>query len=193
LHGTPRQTHRRQSLALGKTTFTAHNPATGELLTPAYTEGTPAEVDQALAFAERDFETFRQQPPERMAECSTASLRNRRAGGSADPPRASETALPEPRLLGERARTVSQIRLFADLLREGSWVEAWIDRRIPDRKPLPKPESSPQTNPDWSGSSFLALATSIGIFRSPVGIPFRRWRPGNPVVVKAQPRASCVF
>src|SRR5580704_348552 len=52
----------------------------------------------------------------------------------------NETALPIARLAGERSRTVNQIRMFGDLVREGSWRDARIDRAMPDRKPLPKPD-----------------------------------------------------
>ncbi len=49
-----------------------------------------------------------------------------------------ETGLPQARLNGERDRTVNQLRLFASILREGSWIKAVIDTAIPDRKPLPR-------------------------------------------------------
>lgn len=51
-----------------------------------------------------------------------------------------ETSLPEKRLDGEIDRTINQIRMFANLLREGSWVNAIIDTALPDRSPLPKPD-----------------------------------------------------
>ncbi|MBT8221430.1 MAG: aldehyde dehydrogenase (NADP(+)), partial [Bacteroidia bacterium] len=51
-----------------------------------------------------------------------------------------ETALPLARLQGERGRTVNQLKLFAKVVREGSWVDARIDTAIPDRSPLPKPD-----------------------------------------------------
>ena len=51
-----------------------------------------------------------------------------------------ETNLPEARLVGERGRTCNQLRQFAALVREGSWVEARIDTALPDRVPLPKPD-----------------------------------------------------
>lgn len=51
-----------------------------------------------------------------------------------------ETALPPARLTGERARTVNQLRLFAELVHEGSWIDARIDVALPDRKPLPRPD-----------------------------------------------------
>ncbi len=50
-----------------------------------------------------------------------------------------ETALPEARLQGEVGRTCNQLRLFAELVEEGSWVDARIDSADPNRKPLPKP------------------------------------------------------
>jgi len=53
---------------------------------------------------------------------------------------ASETALSVDRLTGERARTVNQLKMFAGLVREGSWVDARIDTAIPERKPVPKPD-----------------------------------------------------
>src|SRR5690606_28540093 len=52
----------------------------------------------------------------------------------------AETGLPMARLTGERARTTGQLRLFAQLVREGSWVDARIDRALPDRQPLPRPD-----------------------------------------------------
>ncbi|MFZ6025531.1 MAG: aldehyde dehydrogenase (NADP(+)) [Bacteroidota bacterium] len=49
-----------------------------------------------------------------------------------------ETGLPLARLTGERDRTINQLKLFAALLREGSWADAVIDTALPDRKPLPR-------------------------------------------------------
>jgi 2,5-dioxopentanoate dehydrogenase len=51
-----------------------------------------------------------------------------------------ETNLPAGRLEGERGRTCTQLRMFAELLEEGSWVEAVIDTALPERKPLPRPD-----------------------------------------------------
>lgn len=51
-----------------------------------------------------------------------------------------ETNLPEARITGERNRTTGQLRMFASLVEEGSWVEARIDTAQPDRQPLPKPD-----------------------------------------------------
>lgn len=50
-----------------------------------------------------------------------------------------ETFLADARLNGEITRTINQIKSFADLLKEGSWVKAIIDTAQPQRIPLPKP------------------------------------------------------
>jgi len=51
-----------------------------------------------------------------------------------------ESKLTVDRLRGERARTINQLGMFADLVEEGSWIEARIDTAQPDRKPIPKPD-----------------------------------------------------
>lgn len=51
-----------------------------------------------------------------------------------------ESNLPEARITGELGRTLGQIRLFANLVEEGSWVEAVIDHADPERAPVPKPD-----------------------------------------------------
>ncbi|MGA1861229.1 aldehyde dehydrogenase (NADP(+)), partial [Azospirillum sp. 11R-A] len=65
-------------------------------------------------------------------------------GGAAEVERACALAwaafdafrgLPRARLEGERGRTVGQLRLFAQVVREGSWVEARIDPALPARTP----------------------------------------------------------
>src|SRR5205807_808458 len=45
-----------------------------------------------------------------------------------------------PRLIGERARTIAQLKMFANVVRDGSWVDAVIDTADPDRQPMPKPD-----------------------------------------------------
>lgn len=51
----------------------------------------------------------------------------------------AETNLPVARLNGEITRTTSQLQLFANLIKEGSWVEAVIDTAKPESTP-PKPD-----------------------------------------------------
>ena len=51
-----------------------------------------------------------------------------------------ETHLPYDRIDTEVTRTVNQLLLFANLLKDSSWVRTIIDKAQPDRKPLPKPD-----------------------------------------------------
>ncbi|MFN8317952.1 MAG: aldehyde dehydrogenase (NADP(+)) [Saprospiraceae bacterium] len=52
----------------------------------------------------------------------------------------AESNLPIVRFQGERGRTCSQLRMFADAIQNGSYEEAVIDTAIQDRQPLPKPD-----------------------------------------------------
>ena len=52
----------------------------------------------------------------------------------------AETGLPEARLQGERGRTVGQLRLFADHIRKGDYLDRRHDEAMPDREPLPRPD-----------------------------------------------------
>ncbi|WP_026479547.1 aldehyde dehydrogenase (NADP(+)) [Ahrensia sp. 13_GOM-1096m] len=51
-----------------------------------------------------------------------------------------ETGLPEARLQGERGRTTGQLRLFADHIRKGDYLDKRIDEAQPERKPAARPE-----------------------------------------------------
>jgi alpha-ketoglutaric semialdehyde dehydrogenase len=51
----------------------------------------------------------------------------------------AETGLPRLRIEGERGRTVGQLKLFANLLREGSWNDVRLDKALPERTP-PRPD-----------------------------------------------------
>lgn len=124
----------------GKSTFRGFNPATGEALEPEFHAATPEEVDLAARLAAEAFARFRELPGAKRAEFLNKIATNIEAAVEAIVERAHlETALPKPRLQSETARTVNQLRLFAKVAAEGSWVQARIDRADPNRKPLPKP------------------------------------------------------
>ena len=98
----------------------------------------------------------------------------------------SETGLPEGRAKGERGRTIGQLRSFADLLIEGSWVEATIDTAQPERKPMPKSDLRKLLVPlgpvvVFGASNFaLAFSTAGGDTASALAS-------GCPVIVKSHP------
>ena len=122
-------------------TFQAIDPSTSQPLPGAFHEGTAQEADRALTLAHDAFQIFRRTDRNTRAALLDAIAANIEALGDGLLERANqETALGLPRLTGERARTCAQLRMFARLAEEGSWVDARIDRAMPDRKPLPRPD-----------------------------------------------------
>jgi len=97
-----------------------------------------------------------------------------------------ETNLPEARIINERGRTTGHCRMFADLVEEGSWVEARIDAAQPDRTPLPRPDLRKLSVPVgpvvvFGAANFpLAYSTAGGDTVSALAA-------GCPVIVKAHP------
>jgi 2,5-dioxopentanoate dehydrogenase len=97
-----------------------------------------------------------------------------------------ETGLSELRLKGELKRTIIQLQLFADVIEEGSWVEAIIDTAMPERKPLPRPDLRKLLVPlgpvvVFGASNFpFAFSTAGGDTVSALAA-------GNPVIVKVHP------
>lgn len=51
-----------------------------------------------------------------------------------------ETGLPQARLIGERGRTTGQLRLFADHILQGDYLDRRHDAALPDRQPAPRPD-----------------------------------------------------
>ena len=97
-----------------------------------------------------------------------------------------ETALPSERLAAERARTTGQLRMFANQVREGSWVNARIDRARPDRQPLPKPDIRRMLIPIGPVAVFAASNFPLA-FSVAGGDTASALAAGCPVVVKAHP------
>ncbi len=125
----------------GSSSFQAANPANQDKLEPSFPEASSDEISQAMEAAEASFEALRTSSAETRADLLDAIADEIMNLGDALLERAhQETGLPMPRLTGERGRAVGQSRLFANLLRDGSWVDARIDTAIPDREPLPKPD-----------------------------------------------------
>jgi 2,5-dioxopentanoate dehydrogenase len=173
--------------AEGTATFRATNPKDGSTLEPAFHEATGTEVDAAFSAAADAFEAGRRKPAAEIAAFLERIATELEARGEALVARAmAETGLPEARLVGERGRTVGQLRMFAALVKEGSWVDARIDPALPDRKPLPRPDLRRMLVPIGPvvvfGASNFPLAFSVA-----GGDTASALAAGNPVVVKAHP------
>lgn len=119
--------------------FRAINPATGETMAPDIHAAGPADVERACALAEAAFDRFRETEPAARAAFLDAIAAEILELGDALIERAmAESGLPRGRLEGERGRTVGQLRLFAEVVRQGDWAGARIDPAMPDRKPMPR-------------------------------------------------------
>lgn len=146
---------------------------------------TEQEVNRTLQKAKQAFLTYSKLAGARKAEFLEAIATQIINLGDELVKRAcAESGLPEQRIIGERGRTVNQLRLFAKLVREGSWINASIDKAQPDRQPLPKADIRKMLIPVgpvvvFAASNFpLAFSTAGGDTASALAA-------GNPVIVKA--------
>jgi len=174
-----------ESSAEGNNLFSAMNPAKSTELEGKFHSATPNEVKRSVNKATEAFKvygrisgagkaTFLEQIAEEIVELGDALIQRAML----------ETGLPEARLIGERGRTTGQLKMFAELVREGSWVEASIDTAIPNRTPIPKPDLRKLMVPIgpvvvFGASNFpFAYSTAGGDTASALAA-------GNPVIVKA--------
>jgi alpha-ketoglutaric semialdehyde dehydrogenase len=121
--------------------FQAFDPSKREAIEPSFHMVDAGQIDEACRLAEAAFDTFRAISNESRAVFLTTVAEQILALGDELIVRAmTESGLPRARLEGERGRTVGQLKLFADLLREGSWADVRIDSALPERQPLPRPD-----------------------------------------------------
>lgn len=122
-------------------TFQSVNPSSGEPLDPSFAEADASHVEKAAVLAEAAFPVFSELEPDARAAFLEAVAEDILAIGDPLIERAmAETGLPRARLEGERGRTVGQLRMFAEFVRQGTWVHATIDSALPEREPLPRPD-----------------------------------------------------
>jgi len=163
----------------------ATDPTTGQRLQPAFIPATAEEVELAVSLAARAFDTYRRVPGrDRGAFLRKIADKIEAIAGDVVERAMQETALPQARLQGETARTCGQLRLFAQVAEEGSWVNARIDHADPSRKPLPKPDIRSMLRPLGPvvvfGASNFPLAFSVA-----GGDTASALAGGNTVIVKA--------
>jgi len=165
--------------------FFAVNARTGERIEPPYYTAGDGDLDEAVALASAAFADYRALPGRRRAEFLREIAAQLEALGDPLIERAMlETALPEPRVRGERDRTANQLRFFAGIVEEGSWVDARIDTGDPNRKPLPKPDLRSMLRPLGSVAVFCASNFPLA-FSVAGGDTASALAAGNPVVVNA--------
>ncbi len=117
------------------------DPVSGQSLLPAYGGATREQLDQACELAWNAWAPYRElgaAAHARLLESIAAHIED--LGEELIDRAALETALDAARLRGERARTTAQLRLFAQLAREGRHVEPRHDPALPGRTPQPRPD-----------------------------------------------------
>ncbi|KRS15288.1 aldehyde dehydrogenase (NADP(+)) [Roseovarius indicus] len=162
-------------------TFTSE-PASGEA--HSFSVGNPTLVDQAAEAAEAAFTTYGYTTrEERAAFLDTIADEIEARGEEITEIGTSESGLPEARLQGERGRTTGQLRLFAEHIRKGDYLDRRHDEALPDRAPAPRPDLRMMQRPIgpvavFGASNFpLAFSTAGGDTAAALAA-------GCPVVVK---------
>lgn len=143
----------------------AYNPKTNEKLEPSYFELPKDELKKALELSYQAFLAYRLVSNEKRSQFLTAIADNLENSREALVQRAMmETALPEARLNGELTRTVNQLLMFANLIKDNNYLDIRIDKALPDRTP-PRPDIRYQKIPLGPvavfGASNFPLAFSV--------------------------------
>ncbi len=165
----------------GDATF-ASSPASGS--THDYSIGRVTDVDVAVRAAEDAFWSYGYSSrKDRAAFLDTIADEIEARADAITEIGSQETGLPEARLQGERGRTTGQLRLFAQHILKGDYLDRRYDAALPDRAPLPRPEMHMVQRPIgpvavFGASNFpLAFSTAGGDTAAALAA-------GCPVVVK---------
>lgn len=149
-----------------------------------FLKATEEEISKAVSLAKGAFTSFRFATGAQKAAFLRAIAEEiEKLGDELVKTVMTESGLSEGRVTGERGRTCAQLRLFADLVEEGNWVEAVIDHGDPDRQPVPKSDVRRMLVPlgpvvVFTASNFpLAFSTAGGDTASALAA-------GCPVIVK---------
>ncbi len=171
----------------GKVTFKTFNPQENKENDVVFSEASLAEIEVAVALASEAFKEFRHVSGVKKSEFLNQIANEIEAlGDELIKMYCLESGLPEGRAIGERGRTIFQLRTFANLVKEGSWVEATIDTADPNRQPIPKVDIRKMLIPIgpvvvFGASNFpLAYSTAGGDTAS-------AFAAGCPVIVKSHP------
>lgn len=167
--------------------FYAVDPHSGNDLPTLYLAASDRDIDDAAWAAWNAFHANAERTPEQRAvllERIAAAIMD--LGDPLLAVAADETGLGPARLVSERERTVNTLRMFANVVRTGDWVEAVIDTGQPSRRPTPKPDLRKMLRPlgpvavFGAGNFPLAYSTAGGDTASALAA-------GCPVIVKGHP------
>lgn len=173
--------------ALGTKSYKTFNPKENTENTVLFYEATEAETNHAVALAHKAFASYRTlNATHKALFLTTIASELLSLGDALIYLVMQEAGLSYERVVSERARTLWQLSMFADLVTEGSWVTARIDTAIPDRTPVPKVDLRKMLVPlgpvvVFGASNFpLAYSTAGGDTVAALAA-------GCPVIVKSHP------
>lgn len=112
------------------------NPLTGQQLDPGYKGANKAQVNEACLLAKNAFDTYRNTSLKIRAEfLEEIANEIENLGDQLTKKFIEESGLAEGRAKGETGRTVGQLRMFANHIKNGFATNATIDTALLDRKP----------------------------------------------------------
>ena len=167
--------------------FVAVAAASGEPLAPEFASASHDQVDRACEAAAACRAAFAATTQSQRAALLRSIAANLLALGDSLLQRThAETGLPLARLTAERGRTVGQLELYANLLSDGSWVDARLESADRARAPQPKPDLRAMLVPlgpvaVFGASNFPFAYSAAG------GDTASALAAGCPVVLKAHP------
>jgi NADP-dependent aldehyde dehydrogenase len=168
-------------------TYRAFDPTTGEPIAPNFYSASTGDVNQAVGLATAARTEFAALSGKAKGAFLRQVADNLTALGDELIDRAClESGLPKPRIKSERMRTCLQLIAFAELVEEGSWVDARIDRAELDRKPFPKPDVRSMQRALGPVAIFCASNFPLA-FSVAGGDTASAWAAGCPVVVNGHP------
>ena len=128
-----------QLKANGTKTIKTFNPQLNVENSWVFTEATPEEIEEAVTLAHLAYKKFRKcSGKDKAAFLNSIADEIMALGDELLAVYCAESGFPKGRAEGERGRTILQLRSFAKMVAEGSWVEASIDTALPERQPIPK-------------------------------------------------------
>lgn len=160
-------------------------PGLQRVLEGSFHTATDEDIDTALKLATDAHKSWRHISNSQIANFLNAIADEIMTLGDSLIQRAiQESGLPEGRIKGERGRTINQIKMFANLVEEGSWLEATIDPAIPDRTPMPRADIRKMLQPIGPVVVFTASNFPLA-FSTAGGDTIAALAAGCPVIVKA--------
>lgn len=160
------------------------DPRTGQQREQVAQEATPADVDAAVRAAHAARGALAAREP-RVALLRAAAEELEADGEAIVAAADAETALGEPRLTGELARSTGQLRAFADEVEDGAYLGVIIDHADASRTP-PQPDLRRYRIPLGVVAVYAASNFPLA-FSVPGGDTASALAAGCPVVVKAHP------